>query len=283
MNERAFPHVFSAFESFVREFLDPLSRRKLTRTKVPLSAMPGWETKLSFNHPSHDEIRAISEAVARLETLTRYKGYSPEEREAAYQALAELVLRQVTVESVQGRYTIEGWHCELEQGPEWDPLPDDWYQPGSVQPPGIVAQIVDLEGYALVRAVWEPGNVAWGWKDSALLADVSAKHSPGNREQWATKGMTPPLADFVEDLRADPTNVVGQIKCAPYDGARDDKANFHGCLRASRGEITAAIGKLDPRAQRRYALVSPALLDQLVEEEVVPIHLRDLMSLMRKA
>jgi hypothetical protein len=95
--------------------------------------------------------------------------------------------------------------------------------------------------------------------------------------------MTPPLADFVEGLLTDPANIVGTIKSAPYDGARDDKANFHVCARASRDEIATAIAHLDHRAQKRYALISPALLDELIDGALVPVHLRDLVSLMRKA
>jgi hypothetical protein len=142
-----------------------------------------------------------------------------------------------------------------------------------------VAQILDLEGNALVRAIWEPGNVGRGWNSSALLLDVSAKHSPGNKTLWESRGATPPLADFVEDLLHDETSIVGRITKAPYDGARDDKDNLHALLCTERAEIESAVGKLGTRAQERYALIAPGLLSELNEMGLIPIHLRDLLSL----
>lgn len=274
--------LYYDFDTFAKRFLDPLSRREFKRTTIPLSNMGGWKVETSLASLNNETAGQLAEAAANLRLVTGYKGFDESRRQAALEAIAKIVLPHVRVDSIKGRYSIEGWRCRPDNGEDWDTIPpnDGWDQPGIKQPAGIVAQIMDPLGFALVRAIWEPGNAGRGWDNSSLLIDVSAKHSPGNKALWAKHGVTPPLADFVEELLEHPEkNVLGRIEHAPYDGARDDKDNLHVLLRASREEIAAAIAQLNPRAQRRYALVSPALLQELIAVGLVPIHLRDLLSL----
>lgn len=264
------PVVYDDFGAFEVGFLDPLSMRGFTRTTVPLSDMRGWQIETRANPLPANTLQSLREAVL-----------VGADDDALRALLTPAIASSVQLLRISGRYTIEGWDCRPDNGAEWDPiLPEEgWGQPGNIQHCGVVAQVLDLDAYALVRGIWEPGNVGRGWKGSSLLADVSAKYSPGNKAMWVGHGTIPALADFVEDLRADSRNIIGQIEQAPYDGARDDKANFHGLLRASRDEIGEAVARLDPRAQRRYALISPRLMDELVRRGLVPIHLRDLLSL----
>lgn len=270
MDQNAHPRFYDDFNVFALNFLDPLAKRELRRTDIPLNHMFGWDIKMELNPLSPD-----------IKGRLRVKIAGGATDEELMRLLEEAVLPAVTVDSVWGRFSIHGWHCELEQGYDWDPLPGDWCQPGSEQPMGVVAQLVDQDGFPLIRGVWEPGNVGRGWNGSSLLVDVSAKHSPGNMAQWKAAGKVPPLADLVETLLADETlSVVGKIERAPYDGARDDKINLHVLLRATRDQIEAAVQRLDPRAHKRYAFVTNKLLNELVKKGLVPIHLRDLMSLM---
>lgn len=276
--------MYMNFDDFREGFLDPLSRRRFERANVPLSEMRGWTVEKTLRAAAAlSEVDRGKLLMLMTSACAALQGQSESAVDTAYGLLGAFFTSQVEVTRIHGRYMIEGWRCEPENGDEWDPiLPEaGWDQPGIVQPPGIVALIVDLDGNALVRAIWEPGNVGRGWNESALLVDTSAKHSPGNKAMWAARGITPPLADFVDDLLADESSVIAKIDKAPYDGARDDKSNFHGALCASREEITHAVGRLDPRAQKRYALVSPSLLHTLNQRGLVPIHLRDLLSLLR--
>jgi hypothetical protein len=127
--------VFSKFDHFAREFLDPLAKRKMRRTKVPLSAMPGWKVNMRFDFP-YSKIDELANAAGRLDFLMGWKGHPETSRQEAFQTLTRLVLEHVTVESIEGRYTIDGWHCELENGPECDHLPHNWYHPGASSHPG---------------------------------------------------------------------------------------------------------------------------------------------------
>lgn len=274
--------VYDGFEALREGFLDPLSKRGFERTTIPLSGMKGWKIETCLETMSADELDELIEAAKELRLTKSYKGFEEDRRQAAQGRLADFILSRIVINKITGRYTIEGWRCQPDNNPElWDVIPPNagWDQPGATQPSGIIAQIIDLEGNALVRAIWEPGNFKRGWNGSALLLDASAKHSPGNKALWESRGATPPLADFVDDLLSEPMNVVGRIEKAPYDGARDDKSNLHALLCAERAEIEKAVGGLGPKAQERYALIAPGLLSELIEMGLVPIHLRDLLSL----